>query len=135
MLPVATPDPGQALEVGQQFMTGPTRVHDLTATLATGELKAIAVFYEAGARTRPHRHRRFDQILYYAKGDGVVAVDGGPDQIVPEGSLVCLPAGIIHMHGAAEPGPAMHLSILVDVDIDFDPQTPEAWKRFMPSPA
>jgi hypothetical protein len=34
------------------------------------------------------------------------------------------------MHGAADDGPAMHLSILVDVDLTFDVSVPPAWERF-----
>jgi len=130
MLTIVTPNAEDGFEVGLEAMTGRTRVLDLTSVLGTSELKVIMVYFDAGARSRPHLHHRFDQILFYASGTGVVAVDGGPDQLVAEGGLVRLPAGQMHMHGAAADGPATHLSVLVDVDLTFDVTVPPAWARF-----
>jgi quercetin dioxygenase-like cupin family protein len=132
---VVLPDESHAIDVGETAMTGPTHVLDLTQALGTDDLKVVMVYFDAGARTRPHIHHRYDQILYYVSGQGVVALDGGPDVIVPTGGLVRLPEGVIHMHGAGASGPAAHLSVLVDVDLSFDvADVPEAWRRFTSSP-
>jgi quercetin dioxygenase-like cupin family protein len=131
---VVVPSSNDAIEVGTEAMTGPTRVLDLTETLGTHDLKVVMVYFAAGSRTRPHIHHRYDQILYYVAGEGVIAVDGGPDVIIPEGGLVRLPAGVIHMHGAAAGGGAAHLSVLVDVDLSFDlTDVPETWGQFLSS--
>jgi quercetin dioxygenase-like cupin family protein len=130
MLNIITPDPADAIEVGLEYMTGRTRVLEISDQLGTQELRVIAVYFDAGARSRPHIHNRFDQLLYYTSGTGVIAVDGGDDQLVPTGGLVCLPAGQIHMHGASDDGPATHISILRDVDLDFDVEAPPQWKQY-----
>jgi quercetin dioxygenase-like cupin family protein len=77
---------------------GGGQVLPISPALGTDELKVNAVYLEAGSRFRPHGHP-FDQILYYESGTGVVAVDGGPDVIVPTGHYVLLPANKVHMHG------------------------------------
>lgn len=134
-LQVVVPQQSRATQIGEPSMTGPTGVLDLTDALGTNDLKVVMVYFNAGARTRPHIHHRYDQILYYVSGQGVVAVDGGPDVIVPEGGLVRLPEGVIHMHGADASRSAAHLSVLVDVDLSFDvSDVPESWRRFSSSP-
>ena len=55
-----------------------------------------------------------------AQGTGIVAIDGGDDQIVSSGEVVLLPGGVPHMHGATDEGSAMHLSIMRETDADFD---------------
>ena len=110
------------------FIGLPT-VRRVNQALGTEEVQINAVFFEAGSRSRPHSHE-YDQILFYASGTGVVAIDGGDDQLVPEGEFVVLPGGVVHMHGAADDGPAMHFSIMRDIDNDFDPPLPDSWKKW-----
>jgi quercetin dioxygenase-like cupin family protein len=134
MIDVVIPDEAEAFETGTEAMTGPTRVLNLTPALGTSDLQVIMVYFDKGSRSRPHIHHRYDQILYYVSGEGVVAVSGEADVIVPEGGFVRLPEGQLHMHGASDKGPATHLSILVDVDLTFDvDDVPEEWRQFAKS--
>jgi quercetin dioxygenase-like cupin family protein len=102
----------------------------LSSSLGTDELKINAVYLDAGARFRPHWHP-FDQVLYYIRGTGIVAVDGGDDVIVPEGHYVLLPANVPHMHGCAADAPALQLSMMRDTQTDFDTcPVPAAWQAW-----
>jgi quercetin dioxygenase-like cupin family protein len=131
MLEVVIPQETAAERVGtHESMIGSTAVLNMTSQLGVEDLKPIAVYFDAGARTRPHIHPIHDQVLYFISGTGVVAVDGEPDVLVPAGGLVCLPKGHIHMHGASGDGPAAHLSLVLDVDLSFDADVPESWHRF-----
>ena len=94
--------------------------------LGTDDVLINYLFFEPGVRSRPHTHSH-DQILFYVTGRGVVAMDGGEDQIVEAGEFVLLPANIPHMHGATDDGPAAHISLMTDVDMDFDCPIPESW--------
>jgi quercetin dioxygenase-like cupin family protein len=110
----------------QRWIGAPADVRRVNEALGTDALHINAVYLEAGVRSRPHSHS-FDQVLLYVSGTGVVAVDGGEDQRVETGDFVLLPAGVAHMHGATTEGPACHISLMRDVDMDFDCPIPEAW--------
>lgn len=104
-------------------------VHRVSEALGTDELKINALFFEPGVRFRPHSHA-YDQVLYYVSGTGVVAVDGGEDIIVSAGEMVLLPAKVPHMHGATNDGPACHISMMRESDMDFACPIPEHWRRW-----
>ncbi len=114
--------------LGPQFAGVPT-VRLASVALGTDETHVNAVYFEAGGRNQPHTHTN-DQILLYLEGTGVIALDGGEDQVIPNGEIVLLPGGVPHMHGATADGPAMHLSIMRDVDIDFDCVIPDSWSKW-----
>ena len=68
----------------------------------------VAVFFESGARTRPHVHKS-DQVLYVVDGQGVVATERARRLIRP-GDIVIVPAGEWHWHGATAASAMCHLS-------------------------
>lgn len=68
----------------------------------------VAVFFDAGARTRPHVHAS-DQILYVVEGQGIVATERERRLIRP-GDIVIVPAGEWHWHGATDASAMCHLS-------------------------
>lgn len=74
-----------------------------------GDVELLAVFFEMGARTRPHIHAA-DQVLYFVEGHGVVATE---DEIIytQAGDFVSIPAGVWHWHGAAKDAATIHISI------------------------
>lgn len=78
----------------------------------------LAVFFEAGARTRPHIHHD-DQTLYFVEGQGVVVTE---DDIVraDAGDIVTVPKGVWHWHGATPDAPAVHISIKRPGPTDWD---------------
>jgi quercetin dioxygenase-like cupin family protein len=91
-----------------------------------------AVYFEAGARTRPHLHS-FDQVLCFIQGPGMIAVGDGDDQIVPEGAFVVLPANVPHMHGATADAPAAHITyggLGRGSDHGFDCEIPDEWRHW-----
>jgi quercetin dioxygenase-like cupin family protein len=113
----------------QRWAGAPADVRRVNEALGTDALHINAVYLEAGVRSRPHSHS-FDQVLLYVSGKGVVAVDGGGDEHVETGDFVLLPAGVPHMHGATDDGPACHISLMRDVDMDFECPIPEAWAHW-----
>ena len=116
---------------GDEHIVGGGQVLPISPALGTDELKINAVYLDAGSRFRPHGHP-FDQILYYESGTGIVAVDGGPDVIVPTGHYVLLPANKVHMHGCTEDGPALQLSLMRDTQTTFDVECPAGWEQWLP---
>jgi quercetin dioxygenase-like cupin family protein len=119
----------------ERFRVGPAdrfigraRIYSVSEGLGTGETLVRAVYFDAGARARPHLHSR-DQVLFFVER-GMVALDGGPDQPVGAGRYVLLPAGVPHMHGAADGEPAVHISIMSEIDSDFNCPIPQEWNHF-----
>ena len=68
----------------------------------------VAVFFERGARTRPHVHKS-DQVLYVVEGEGIVATERERRLIRP-GDIVIVPAGEWHWHGATATSGMCHVS-------------------------
>jgi quercetin dioxygenase-like cupin family protein len=112
-------------------LIGAATIHPISPALDTEEIKVNAIYFEPGARFRPHRHP-FDQVLYYQYGTGVVAIGGEDDVIVPEGNYVILPANVVHMHGCTDDGPALQLSLMRDTQTTFDVECPESWLKWLP---
>jgi quercetin dioxygenase-like cupin family protein len=100
----AKPDPTMtrwiAGEARFQSLVDPAQGHDVGLT---------AVFFEAGARTRPHVHSD-EQVLYFVEGRGVVATEG-ETQLAAAGDIVAVPAGTWHWHGATPDAATCHISI------------------------
>lgn len=73
------------------------------------DVELLAVFFEAGARTRPHIHRD-DQVLHFVEGRGMVATE---TELIhtSAGDFVTIPAGTWHWHGAAQDAATCHVSI------------------------
>jgi quercetin dioxygenase-like cupin family protein len=114
----------------EQFL-GRVKVHSVSEVLGTDQVRIRAVYFESGARARPHLHSA-DQLLYFPQA-GIVAIDGGPDEPVASGQYVLLPGGIVHMHGAGEDAPAVHISMMREIDSDFDCPIVEEWSRYRAS--
>jgi quercetin dioxygenase-like cupin family protein len=87
----------------------PCGLQQLVSEDLSGELELIAVFFENGARTIPHRHAT-DQVLWVVEGTCVVA-DEAARREVATGECVLLPADRWHWHGAAPGRSACHISI------------------------
>ena len=115
------PEPGNFI--------GRVRMQNLAAAGGTSELELLAVFFDAGARTRPHVHPT-DQALYFLAGTGFVSFPGQPEQLIEEGGIVIVPAGLLHMHGATEAGPVVHLALRVPGPTDWSPPLPAEWQRY-----
>jgi quercetin dioxygenase-like cupin family protein len=81
------------------YFAGDVNVQSLVGTDESGEVELLALFFAAGARTRPHIHER-DQILHFTEGQGIVATDTERYQASP-GDVFTIPAGTWHWRGAA----------------------------------
>jgi quercetin dioxygenase-like cupin family protein len=128
---IADPRQIEFRDATSRNLVGQATVHPISPALGTEQIKVNAIYFEPGARFRPHRHP-FDQVLYYQYGTGIVAIDGGEDVIIPEGNYVILPANTVHMHGCTADGPALQLSLMRDTQTTFDVEYPEAWLKWMP---
>jgi quercetin dioxygenase-like cupin family protein len=112
---------------------GRVRMQNIAADGGAGGLEYLAVHFDAGSRTRPHIHAS-DQILYFVRGSGFVAFPGEPEQRVPEGSIVVVPAGAVHMHGATDDEPICHLAIRAPGQTDWQPAVPDEWRPYRQPP-
>ena len=76
-------------------------MQNLGAAGGTVELDYLAVYFDAGAHTRPHTHET-DQVLCFVRGPGFIWIAGEERQPVETHGVVVIPAGVLHMHGAME---------------------------------
>jgi quercetin dioxygenase-like cupin family protein len=117
------PEPGN--------FVGRVRMQRLSESLPVGGLELYAVFFDAGAHARPHTHST-DQALLFVSGSGFVWLAGEERQRVPEGGIVAVPAGALHMHGATEGEAVCHLALRTSGPTDWRPEVPEEWRQFQP---
>jgi quercetin dioxygenase-like cupin family protein len=74
--------------------------------------------FHPGARTKLHTHK-CEQFLYITDGKGTVGTDKEQYDVTP-GTLVYIPAGELHFHGATETTSMGHLTIVpVPYDTKF----------------
>jgi quercetin dioxygenase-like cupin family protein len=74
------------------------------------EIDIVAVYFSAGARTKPHTHAQ-DQVLYIREGQGIVATET-EKRMVNADDVILIPAGTWHWHGATLNSPMCHLSVM-----------------------
>lgn len=84
-------------------------MHHLVTRDESQELEVIAVFFENGARTKPHAHST-DQVLACVEGTCIVADESERRELKP-GDHAFTSAGNWHWHGAAPGESACHISI------------------------
>lgn len=92
-----------------EYFSGRVRTHNLVRPEEEGRAELIGVFFDAGARTRPHIHST-DQALYIVEGEGIVATERERRTVRP-GEIAVIPAGVWHWHGATKTTAMMHLSM------------------------
>jgi quercetin dioxygenase-like cupin family protein len=112
-----------------QNFTGRVRIQNLAAGGGTSELEYFAVYFDAGAHTRPHTHST-DQVLCFVRGSGFIWLAGEERQLVEKRSVVVVPAGVLHMHGATDAEPICHLATRAPGPTDWDPPVPDDWRRY-----
>jgi quercetin dioxygenase-like cupin family protein len=118
------PEPGN--------FTGPVRMQNIAKEGGAGKLELLAVFFDAGSHTRPHTHPS-EQVLHFVRGDGFVWIAGEKRQPISEGSIVVIPGGVVHMHGATEDGALCHIALrAADGPTDWQPKgVPEDWQQYL----
>lgn len=116
----ATADPAQAGAVPDRLTALFEDATKVTVQALPCELPGVgskAVHFQAGARTRPHRHTQ-GQHLVIVSGTGVVA-DEEQVRVVRVGDVVSSPPGAWHWHGAT-PTTAMSHVTVEDPGLDLD---------------
>jgi quercetin dioxygenase-like cupin family protein len=117
-----------------QNFTGRVRMQNLAKEGGATKIELLAVHFDAGAHTRPHTHPS-EQILHFVRGSGFVQVAGEERQSVSEGGIVVVPGGVVHMHGATEDGPIVHIALrAADGPTDWAPRdVPQDWRALLAS--
>lgn len=92
------------------IFSGHVSSHTLVDEHVADHFRLTTVHFEPGARTRLHTHT-MEQMLIITEGQGILATEQEQHEVTP-GTVIVVPAGERHWHGAG-PGTAMtHLSVL-----------------------
>ena len=75
------------------------------------EFRVSLITFSPGARNVFHTHTN-EQVLYVTDGKGIVATEE-EEHIVTPGTVILIPAGDRHWHGATKDTSFSHLSIIV----------------------
>ena len=95
-----------------EFFTGKSYLNMLT----TDSVVVANVTFESGCRNNWHIHhaeKGGGQILLATDGEGWYQEEGKPAQKLTPGSVVEIPAGVKHWHGAAKDSQFTHIAIEV----------------------
>jgi len=110
--------------------TGRVRMQRVSDEGGSEDFEIYVVYFDAGSRTRPHTHPG-EQILVFVRGNGFVHLIGEDEQRVPEGGIVVVPAGVLHMHGALDGEPVTHVATRAsNGPTDWDPEVPPEWQQY-----
>ena len=74
------------------------------------ELRVIVVNFSPGGVNVFHSHT-FDQVLYVTEGTGIVATENEEVTVTP-GTIIFIPAGEKHWHGATKDSAFSHIHII-----------------------
>ena len=81
------------------------------------ELRVINVNFSPGAVNIFHTHT-FDQVLYVTEGTGIVATENEEITVTP-GTLIFIPAGEKHWHGATKDSAFSHIAVMPPGETSF----------------
>ncbi len=81
------------------------------------ELRVIVVNFSPGGVNVFHTHT-FAQILYVTEGTGIVATENEETTVTP-GTIIFIPAGESHWHGATRETAFSHIAIMPPGDTSF----------------
>jgi len=81
------------------------------------EFRVSVINFTPGAVNVFHIHT-FDQILYVTEGTGIVATENEEVTVTP-GTVILIPAGESHWHGATKDSVFSHIAIMPPGDTSF----------------
>ncbi len=84
---------------------------------STDEFRVIVVNFSPGAVNVFHTHT-FDQVLYVTGGRGIVATET-EEVVVTPGTIIFIPAGENHWHGATGDSAFEHIAIMPPGETSF----------------
>jgi 4-carboxymuconolactone decarboxylase len=84
---------------------------------STSEFRVIAVNFSPGAVNVFHTHTS-DQVLYVTGGKGIVATET-EEVVVTPGTIIFIPAGEKHWHGATRDAAFAHIAIMPPGETSF----------------
>ena len=91
------------------YFDGEVKTLQLVGPNDSNEVELLAVYFSAGARTKPHTHQQ-DQVLQIIEGQGIVATET-EKLLVSAGDVITVPADTWHWHGASRDTAMCHISI------------------------
>ncbi len=127
MLHVTKLDETQARLDSSHSFEGTVRTRMLVGSEESKELELLAVYFSAGARTRPHIHEK-DQVLHFVQGKGIVATET-EKKVCSVGDIVTVPGGTWHWHGATRDQAMCHISIRQPGSTNWDVD-PKNWSEY-----
>lgn len=83
----------------------------------SNQMRITQVNFSPGARNILHSHT-FDQVLYVTAGKGILA-DEKTETVVTPGTLIHIPAGEKHWHGATKDSAFSHIAIMPPGETKF----------------
>jgi quercetin dioxygenase-like cupin family protein len=102
---------GTVMNDDQRFV-GSVNFKNLIDDKVSPSFWAFSADFPPGHRSVPHTHNT-DQILYFTEGKGVVGTDTEEHEVTA-GTLVFIPAGQRHYHGATSTTACSHLAVLLE---------------------
>lgn len=106
---------GQANDAFAEFFIGKSYLNPLT-DMEKGEFPLFNVTFEPGCRNNWHIHHATSgggQILICTAGKGWYQEEGENPVPLKEGSVIVIPAGVKHWHGASKDSWFSHIAIEV----------------------
>jgi len=88
---------------------GPVYMRRLIDPNMAGGSSVLLVTFGRGARLNFHTHTA-EQFLYITEGKGIIATEK-EEQVVTPGTLVIIPPGEVHWHGATEDSSFTHFAM------------------------
>lgn len=97
-------------EMDEIVAQGKVYRQDLIDKKTAGELQTVAVItFSPGAKLNFHTHT-FEQVLYVTDGMGILATRQ-EEHVVTPGTIVLIPPGEVHWHGATKDTSFTHVAI------------------------
>lgn len=111
-------DDVQAVEsTSEIFIGGKVMLQRFVEESIAKVIRVMLVQFSPGARNKSHTHT-FEQVLWVTDGKGIVATEK-EEHIVTQGTIVYIPAGELHWHGATEDSSFSHISISTSGQTSF----------------
>jgi len=99
----------KAEEMKDNITIGKIRRQRLVDEKMANELRVAVVTFSPGGRTEWHTHTN-EQVLYVSEGKGIVATED-EEVLVTPGTIIFIPPGEKHWHGATKETSFSHMSI------------------------